>query len=121
MLDDLVKRVIQIRTDADLSQSKFAEKLNLSRSTVSLIEKGERKLTPRTLSSIVERFGVNYDWLTTGNGDPYIKPEHTIYDMLAEEYGLDELDVEIIKQYMALEPLERDVFKKFIKRIRGID
>ena len=41
--------------------------------------------------------------------------------MLAAEYDLDELDVEIIKQYMLLEPLERDVFKKFIKRIRGVD
>ena len=121
MIDDITKRVIQVREEEGLNQADFAKELNLSRSSISLIERGERPVTERTLNIISLKFGVNYDWLVTGEGEQRSESERSVYDMLAAEYDLDELYIEIIKQYMLLEPLERDVFKKFIKRIRGVD
>lgn len=119
--DEVVKRMIEIRKHFNLTQSKFAERIGLTRSTISLIESGGRVLTERTIGTIVDRFNVNYDWLMTGEGEPYIQNEHNVLDLLAAEYNLDALDVEILKHYLSLSPLEREVFKSFIKKIKSTD
>lgn len=118
MKKDIVNRVIDIRKKSNLNMTEFANKLNLSKSTISLAERCERPYTQRTLLDICEKFNVNYDWLMTGEGEMYKESADSILWLLQKEYELDDLDVEIVKGYINLSPIERSVFKEYIKNIK---
>ena len=67
------ERIIQLRKEMKLSQSDFAQKLNLSRNFIGLVECGERNISDRTFSDICQEFNVNGDWLRTGEGEMFKK------------------------------------------------
>lgn len=117
----LQERVIKVRNDAGLNQAEFGEKLNLGKSLISLAESGKRNYTDRVLSDICDKFNVNPDWLRTGEGEPYNETIPAIMKLLKAEYNLDELDVKIIEKYLELSPIERQVFKDYIKKIGSAD
>lgn len=56
----------------NLTQKDFADKFELSENYVWMIEKGTRIPADRTIRDICREFGVNEDWLRSGNGDPFI-------------------------------------------------
>ena len=117
MNKELIDRVIQVRKNANLNQSKFAEKLNLTRSIISLNECGKRNYSKRTLLDICNTFNVNMEWLLNGTGEIYSANSNALMTMLAKEYNLDDLDIKIITQYLKLSPIERQVFKDYIKKL----
>lgn len=117
----LQERVIKVRNDAGLNQAEFGEKLNLGKSLISLAESGKRNYTDRVLSDICDKFNVNPDWLRTGEGEPYNETIPAIMKLLKAEYNLDELDIKIIEKYLQLSPIERQVFKDYIKKIGSAD
>ncbi len=65
-------RIRQVRMNANLSQTEFAERINLSKNFISLIENGGREPSDRTIRDICREFGVNETWLRTGVGDPFL-------------------------------------------------
>lgn len=67
-------RVIHVRKANGLSQKAFADKIGLSRNFISLYENGNRELSDRTIKDICDAFGVNEEWLKTGDG-PMNRPE----------------------------------------------
>ena len=62
-------RILKVRKDNRLTQDAFAEKLNLSKNFVWMLEKGERVPSDRTISDICREFGINEEWLRDGKGD----------------------------------------------------
>ena len=120
-MKDLVSRVIKVRTDKGLNQSNFAEQLNLDRSTISMYESGKRSISKRTLADICEKFNVNREWLETGEGEQYNDVVTPTMKLLKAEYKLDDLDMQIIEKYIELSPIERQVFKDYIKKIRSAE
>lgn len=64
-------RIYEVRRRSGLNQSDFAEKLNLSKNFISLIETGNRSPSDRTISDICREFGCNEVWLRTGEGEPF--------------------------------------------------
>ena len=115
---DLINRVIEVRKNEELNQSQFAERLGLKRTIISLCENGKRYFSERTLKDIAIEFHVNLEWLKTGEGNMYDgETENVILNALQSEYNLDDIDIEIIQTYMKMAPLERQVFKDFIKKI----
>lgn len=120
-MDSIVQRIIKVRTDLGYNQSRFAEKLNLDRSTISMCESGKRSFSKRTISDICEKFNVNPVWLETGEGEPYNDTADSTLLLLRAEYELDDMDVKLIEGYLSLSPIERQVFKDYVKKIRGAD
>lgn len=59
-------RIKQIRNDAQLTQTEFAEKLGLTKNYISLVENGNREPSDRTISDICRVFGIREQWLRTG-------------------------------------------------------
>ena len=115
---DLINRVIEVRKNEELNQSQFAERLGLKRTIISLCENGKRDFSERTLKDIAIEFHVNLEWLKTGEGNMYDgETENVILNALQLEYNLDDIDIDIIQTYMKMAPLERQVFKDFIKNI----
>lgn len=118
-MSDMISRIIKVRTDVGLNQAKFAERLNLDRSTISMCESGKRGFSKRTIADICEKFNVNPVWLETGEGEPYNDVITPTMKLLKAEYHLDDLDIQIIEKYLELSPIERQVFKDYIKKIRS--
>ncbi len=112
------ERLKKVRIDQDLSQQKFADKIKLSANFINLIERGARNASDRTLNDVAAEFHVNLEWLKTGEGDMYDEESgDVIIEALKSEYNLDDIDIEIIQTYMSMAPLERQVFKNFIRNV----
>ena len=114
-------RIKKVREDNELTMTAFGDKLNIGLSTISLMESGKRAVSKRTQKDICEKFNVNPEWLETGIGDPYRETISSTMKLLKAEYELDELDIRIIEKYLELSPIERQVFKDYIKKIRSAD
>lgn len=65
------ERVKEVRNSLDLTLEKFGEKLGVTKTAISRIEKGERNLTDQMFKSICREFGVREEWLRTGDGEPF--------------------------------------------------
>ena len=63
-------RLKQVRTNFELKQQPFAERVNASQSTIARLELGERMPEGYIIKMIVEQFGCDIGWLVTGQGDP---------------------------------------------------
>lgn len=67
------ERLKNVRIEEKLSQNEFAERLNVSRSTLMLIEQGKREINTKVLEALKNEFGVSADWVLfgedTGKGD----------------------------------------------------
>ena len=66
-------RVKWIRKYNRLTQEQFAKRLRVTQQTICQWETKARKLAPSVIGHICTEFGVNEDWLTTGEGSPWKK------------------------------------------------
>ena len=66
---DIGDRIKVVRDKFELSQAEFGEKLSLERSAVSLMERGLRNVTERTIKDICREFNISLIWLKEGIGD----------------------------------------------------
>lgn len=74
-IDEQIKtntQIKKIRELLGLSQSVFAEELNLQRNSISLIENGKRNPSERTINDICDKFNVNKNYLINGKGEPFV-------------------------------------------------
>ena len=62
------ERVKSVRKKRELTLEKFGERLGVTKTAISRIEKGDRGLTEQMFKSICREFGVNEVWLRTGEG-----------------------------------------------------
>ncbi len=69
-----MNRLKELRKALGLTQSEFAEKIAMAQQGVSMAESGARPLTDRQIVTICAVFGVNENWLRTGEGDMYPAP-----------------------------------------------
>lgn len=98
-MDSMDKRIKFIRKHNKMTQKEFGEVLRLSQDQISLFERGLRLPKLDTIDLICLKFGVNYEWLQSGNGNVFDDP---FKDLDAPE-DLKELGRKIIdlpdKQY----------------------
>lgn len=90
----------------------MGDKIKLSQTHISSLENGARDATDRIISDICREFNVNEQWLRTGEGEMFIKPETFSLDEYAQKSQLSELELDIIKSYM---DLNKDVRQAILK------
>lgn len=66
------ERVKEVRKFLGLTLEKFGERIGVTRGSMSNIENGNRNLTEQMTKSICREFGVDYIWLTTGEGEMFV-------------------------------------------------
>lgn len=66
------ERVKEVRKSLGLTLEKFGERIGVTRGSMSNIENGNRNLTEQMTKSICREFGVDYIWLTTGDGEMFV-------------------------------------------------
>ena len=74
---DISERLKQLRAQRGYSQAELAEKLHVSKSTISMIEAGSRKPSVEVMELIADFFNVSLDYLRgEDDGSPYyLDPE----------------------------------------------
>lgn len=78
------ERVKEIRKSekVNLTMEKFGERIGLKKSAVSLIESGKNALTDANIKSICREFGVDYMWLTTGEGEMFVETDDDFFERI---------------------------------------
>lgn len=94
------ERLKELRIYLNLSQADLGAKLFLSQNQVSLIEKGKRNLTERSINAICQEFDVNEHWLRTGEGEMFI-------DLTKDLDASDDIK-NMIKKILALDPKDQE-------------
>ncbi len=115
------ERIKLLRTNLNLNQSEFANKIGIGQAGLSAIEKGIRSVTDRNVQLICSVFGVNENWLRNGEGDVFLNiPPEDEYMRAAAEISKapdDEIIRQIIIEYWKLNPEGKKLLKEFIYNI----
>lgn len=64
-------RVKEVRKKIGLTLDRFGEHIGIKKSALSSIENGRSNLTEANIKAICREFGVDYIWLTTGDGEMF--------------------------------------------------
>ena len=67
------ERFKNLRIELNFSQEYIGNKLGVTKSTISRLEKGINKFTERMITSICREFNVNEEWLRHGTGEMFIQ------------------------------------------------
>ena len=84
-ISNINQRIKILRKRMNLTQKEFAQKICVSTSFQTLIELEQKKVLPRHIKLIVTAFGVNEEWLRTGEGEMFEKdvtPDYKIAETI---------------------------------------
>lgn len=111
-------RILKIRKENKLTQDAFAERLNLSKNFVWMLEKGERIPSDRTISDICREFNINEEWLRNGT-PPMEKPTTDKLSTYVAQIckGDDDFIRNLIEIYMELDPDSKKALKTMADRM----
>ena len=94
-------RIKELRNSQNLTQSEFAERIDMKRNSIAQIETGIRNPSDRTLKAICKEFNVNYSWLKDGTG-------------VMDDPTHDKTD-EFYKSFQNLRSEEQELIKALVK------
>lgn len=108
-------RIRLLRNELGLSIRKFAEDLNLTAGTISLIENNKRNVTDRTISDICRLYHVSEEWLRTGKGEMFQERtrEVEIAEITAQMFKAadDDIRYQLIKIVSQMSETQLEAFK----------
>lgn len=114
----LGERLKYIRKDLKMTQDEFGSSLGVSRDVINNMERNRVKNTNEAILLLIcKTHRVNYFFLTEGKGDPYIGLPDIIMDDVIQEYKLDQLDRDIIEEYVKLDVDTRNAIKSYLKKL----
>lgn len=111
------ERVNEVRKSLGLTLEKFGEKLGVTKTTISRIEKGVNNLTDQMAISICREYNVNYDYLMYGEGEMFDDLPQTIVDELCAQYDLNDFDKALVEMYISLPVESRERIKENMKQL----
>ena len=111
------ERVNEVRKSLGLTLEKFGEKLGVTKTTISRIEKGVNNLTDQMAISICREYNVNYDYLLYGEGEMFDDLPQTIVDELCAQYDLNDFDKALVEMYVSLPAGSRERIKEYMKQL----
>jgi transcriptional regulator with XRE-family HTH domain len=111
------ERVNEVRKSLGLTLEKFGEKLGVTKTTISRIEKGVNNLTDQMAISICREYNVNYDYLMYGEGEMFDDLPQTIVDELCAQYNLNDFDKALVEMYVSLPAGSRERIKEYMKQL----
>jgi len=110
------ERIREIRKVLDINQTAFGSRIGLKQAAIGLYENEQRTVSDRCISDICREFNVNEKWLRNETGEMFIEPATFSLDEYAHSHDLKEMDINLIRGFMELDPNVRsalyDMFKK---------
>ena len=114
-------RMKLVREEAGDNFTQCGEKIGISRSAVSMIESGTNNPSRQTVELFCREYGVNRDWLETGEGERNPLPTTEFDEILAElvEQAQDRVTREslekVLRWYLELDVTGREFLFQIIK------
>ena len=71
-METITDRINQLLKELDIKQTDVARRLKISNASVSNICSGKTRPSGQTVTMLCREFGVNDNWLTTGEGSMFI-------------------------------------------------
>lgn len=112
-------RIKELRKTLGLTQENFAQKIGITKSSVSLLESGQNKASAQTVYIISKEFNVNEEWLRTGKGDMFNATGDDELAYLVDQLcnSEDEFKKEFVKTLCKLSDKQWNAFKEFIDEV----
>jgi transcriptional regulator with XRE-family HTH domain len=109
------ERIKKIRSDLNMTQSVFSNKLGIGQSTLAMMEVSKRPISDRHVKTICALFHVSDVWLKTGEGDMYVPDSSAdIFDSMRDELKLSVVEEKILRKYFELGMESRQAVADFI-------
>jgi transcriptional regulator with XRE-family HTH domain len=96
---------------------KFGSRIGIGKASISLLESGKNNPSVQTITLICREFGVNEQWLRTGEGEMLEQTRASVLDRLSTEYDLSREQRSVIEAFLDLDPQERDVILKYVHNV----
>lgn len=110
-------RLKRLREHLNMNQRDFSNKINISQSSLAMMENGQRQIRDIHVSQMCSEFNVNETWLRTGEGEMFVQPSTFSLDDYAKKHNLTELEILIVKGYMELDQNVRDALIQRAKEL----
>lgn len=110
-------RIREVREHFGLSMEKFGSRIGIGKASISLLESGKNNPSVQTITLICREFGVNEQWLRTGEGEMFEQTRASVLDRLSTEYDLSRGQRSVIEAFLDLDPQERDVILKYVHNV----
>lgn len=110
-------RIREVREHFGLSMEKFGSRIGIGKASISLLESGKNNPSIQTIALICREFGVNEQWLRTGEGEMFEQTRASVLDRLSTEYDLSSEQRSVIEAFLDLDPQERDVILKYVHNV----
>lgn len=110
-------RIREVREHFGLSMEKFGSRIGIGKASISLLESGKNNPSVQTITLICREFGVNEQWLRTGEGEMFEQTRASVLDWLSTEYDLSREQRSVIEAFLDLDPQERDVILKYVHNV----
>lgn len=110
-------RIREVREHFGLSMEKFGSRIGIGKASISLLESGKNSPSVQTITLICREFGVNEQWLRTGEGEMFEQTRASVLDRLSTEYDLSREQRSVIEAFLDLDPQERDVILKYVHNV----
>lgn len=111
------ERIRELRKHLNMTMDEFGARIGLSKAAISLIESGRNGARDQTIFAICREFGVNEQWLRTGEGEMLEQTRASVLDRLSTEYDLSREQRSVIEAFLDLDPQERDVILKYVHNV----
>ncbi len=112
------ERITHIRNVLNVKQGEMAKRINIKQGSLSDIERGKvSTVTDRVINDICREYGINEEWLRSGEGTMAKVENIEITDLLANKSDIDDIDKKIIIEYLKLNAKQRKAIKDFIGKI----
>lgn len=111
------ERIRELRKHLNMTMDEFGARIGLSKAAISLIESGRNGARDQTIFAICREFGVNEQWLRTGEGEMFEQTRASVLDRLSTEYDLSREQRSVIEAFLDLDPQERDVILKYVHNV----
>lgn len=108
-------RLKEIRKTLGLTQAEFGEKMGLKPTAIGQMESGARNITDRTYILLQEKYNVNIEYLQGLSGEMFVSPTTFSLDEYAKSKELKEMEINLIRGFMELDPNVRNALYDMFK------
>lgn len=107
-------RIKAIRNYYKMTQTQFGAKLGVKGNTITSYETGTRVPSDSVIMSICREFGINREWLETGNGEMLAETTSRTLDRIRERYGASDIFRAMLDVYATMTSAQQDAFEEYI-------
>lgn len=124
LTSEISYRINELLSTLELSQSEFAKRIGVTKMAVSNWCRNVQKPSETTIREICRQFNVDYNWLTEGKFEMFLKAPKSKIEMLQRDYELTTEESAYIMTFLQSDQTTRQSLilfnKQFINNLKEL-